>query len=677
MFIHFIGFSAFNKIGHSRIFKLAITLILAIFLFALLFWVVEKPYHPQEFTYFKAIESVAIFTISGFDTAPPKTPLGWTSAIISLILGIVLVGAFTAEIASIFVESRMKTHAAVKKVDFRNHVIVCGNLVDIENFFYQFFHPDHESLTTKVVFLMPDEPPNNFNNFLENKTYKNKVKYIIGSPMNVKDLEKSNAAFAKSAFILANRFASNQNEDDSKTILRTLAIEAYNSNIETYVQLLNQKNKKHLKAAGVDNFICIDELSQNLLAQSCLNPGLSTLVQNLVNSEETEIKKDSTTSLKEYAHGAGQEIYRVPTSQIFNGMTFSEAASQIFSQYNITLIAKESQYKGTPHIHVNPGNQELISNEDYLFVIADDFKTSKIVSNCKNKIEIQKPVIKTKETQNENSGWKENLISLDQVTLDKVDFTDHIIICGNIKKVPGIIHPLRSSDLKEIRKAVILCTDEIPESIWNEIKFYQEIYFIKGSPLNFDDLIRSGVSSAKSAIILSNTDNSDNSDYVMMDSDTIMTAMGIETIEDSVYTIAELMYSSNIKFLKPQLFQSSNKETQFSVDEIVSMSKIADSLIYQSFYTPHLLDIFDELFSTEDDMDRNTCEIYLINLPDKYSTKTYLELFNHLSLGYEIICIGLLRIGDEQNYVFTNPSSNTKLKPSDKIYVLAPSEPEI
>src|SRR6056297_3957995 len=133
--IYSIGKSDFSKVTHSRIFKLAISLFVAIAIFAFIFWQVEKTYRDadtretikkmkeegvksipefESFSYIDAIENIAIFTISGFDTDPPKTAIGWVAAILSLIFGIVLVGAFTAEISSIFVESRLKDNSAVK-----------------------------------------------------------------------------------------------------------------------------------------------------------------------------------------------------------------------------------------------------------------------------------------------------------------------------------------------------------------------------------------------------------------------------------------------------------------------------------------------------------------------------------------------------------------------------------
>lgn len=166
MVLRSITFTTLYFVKKSRLVKLAVFLIIAIAFFSLSFRIVERPYQEQKelYSYWKDIESIVIFTISGFDTDSPHTPPGWVFALSSLIMGIVLVGAFTAEIASVFVESRLKKHSAVKNVDFKDHILICGTLTDVKNFISQLFHPDHGKANLQVVFLMPREPSGEMEN---------------------------------------------------------------------------------------------------------------------------------------------------------------------------------------------------------------------------------------------------------------------------------------------------------------------------------------------------------------------------------------------------------------------------------------------------------------------------------------------------------------------------------
>ena len=144
------------SLSKSRLVIMGFILVGAILLLGGVYWMVEKPY--PEFTYLNALEAIAIFTISGFDTDPPQHILGWAAAIFALMFGIVLVGAFTAEIAAIFVESRLKNHSAVKNINFSNHIIICGYLSDPSHLISQFFHTDNRNTKDKLVFLFTDSP---------------------------------------------------------------------------------------------------------------------------------------------------------------------------------------------------------------------------------------------------------------------------------------------------------------------------------------------------------------------------------------------------------------------------------------------------------------------------------------------------------------------------------------
>ena len=441
----------------TRLFKIASLLITAIAFFSFIFWQVEKPHHPDGLSYLDSIQTIAIFTISGFDADPPNTLIGWISAIISLILGIVLVGAFTAEIASIFVESRMKEHSAVKSVDFSNHLLFCGTLSDVDNFFNQIFHPDHGNTGINIVFLMPEKPTPQIEKYLSNSKYKYRVKYIIGSPLDQDDLISAKAHKAKNAFIFTNRFAENPNEQDAQTILMALAIEAFNKDIDTFVQLLQSKNRQHLKAAGADNIVCIDELTRNLAAYTCLNPGLSNVVENLLNSSSSNSKGNVPEWKEEENDGADQEIYRIKVSDSFVGKTFSEVSSHIFNQFNITTIAQEKpideeQYK----FAVNPGDEWKIEKGDSLFVIADDLSEAQKITSFSGAVELPNFDKINQDTIEANSGWKGEKIAIENAVLEKVNFENHILICGNTKNLESLISPLRSEDLNSFSRIVIL-----------------------------------------------------------------------------------------------------------------------------------------------------------------------------------------------------------------------------
>ena len=118
---------------------------------------------------------------------------------------------------------------------------------------------------------------------------------------------------------------------------------------------------------------------------------------------------------------------------------------------------------------------------------------------------------------------------------------------------------------------LVILNPTLPENI-KDLAKYHEIYFIEGSPHNFDDLERANAKKADKALVMASSKKVNKSDEVMLDSDAIMSVMGIENICEDVYTIAELLYASNIKFLK-------NPESYKNILGVSTLMNIGEKLI--------------------------------------------------------------------------------------------------
>jgi len=348
----------------------------------------------------------------------------------------------------------------------------------------------------------------------------------------------------------------------------------------------------------------------------------------------------------------------------------------------MAVIAVERLGKnGAQNFAVNPGTEWTIKKTDNIFVIADDMEDALSIANLSENDTFPDIEFPARGKIKSETRFKGSPVHRNNAVLEQVSFNNHIIICGIPSGLLTLIEPLRSEDLNDFQRIVILSEKSPTETEWQAIEKLNEIYYVKGSPLKFDDLKRAGIMACSKALILANTKSMSKSEQVMVDADTVMTVMGIEYLQESVYSIAELVYASNIKFLKAQFPVEGGGHNRFSVDETIAVSRIADSLICQAYYTPHVLEIFDEVFSVDKDCGeniRNTCEFYQIRLPDVYSTRSYGELFNYLSTNLGIIPIGLYRKSPaEEYYVLTNPPADTKIRIDDCVYVLSPDEPKL
>jgi hypothetical protein len=71
----------------------------------------------------------------------------------------------------------------------------------------------------------------------------------------------------------------------------------------------------------------------------------------------------------------------------------------------------------------------------------------------------------------------------------------HVIICGVTPGIAGLLAPMRSRFFSRVVPIVIV--DEVmPEKEWTSISVYAAVYFVRGSPQNWDVLYAAGIETA-------------------------------------------------------------------------------------------------------------------------------------------------------------------------------------
>ena len=234
------------------------------------------------------------------------------------------------------------------------HVIVCGNIASnsARDFLQEFFHPDHGRDDSKLIILSPHTPDAAMEYLLRSPEYETNTVYLEGSAMNELDLLRCETCDCEYVFVLANKFCTDPGAEDAATALRAISIKkhvaqnAKGKNIPVILQLIRPENKHNFTSSvygrkEMSNIICMDEIKLHLLAKTALCPGFSTMISNLIKSCAEDASDSNPTWLQEYVGGVGQEIYRTKLSQRFNGMTFSQAATYIYKNFQSTMFAVE------------------------------------------------------------------------------------------------------------------------------------------------------------------------------------------------------------------------------------------------------------------------------------------------------------------------------------------------
>ena len=171
---------------------------------------------------------------------------------------------------------------------------------------------------------------------------------IHGNPTDDTVLNRANITEAQSAIILADE--NERSYADSKSILIALAIENLNPNVYTCVEVLDSRNIVHFRRTTVDEIISVSEISEKMLSQAAMNPGITAFFLELLTFQEK-----------------GNEIYLLDVPGRYVGKTFRDLFVKLLDK-RIILTAIRKRHEKSPV--VNPPPTTVLKKGDTIWVIA-------------------------------------------------------------------------------------------------------------------------------------------------------------------------------------------------------------------------------------------------------------------------------------------------------------------
>ena len=305
----------------------------------------ERDQGPPYDTYSSTLQSIIpVLIISGMDVPQPQSLGGLICSYLLMILGDVYIAVLTAAITTEFVLHRLGRGIAMGKVRFENHILICGWLDRSRDVLNQLFAPDL-SEHSHVVIIDPkiEEPP------IDHPL----LKVIRGDPTDGAVLERANARHARAAIVLACREDGDPNAADARSLLIALAIETLQPDIYSCVEVLNPDNVVHFERANVDEVISVSEISNRLVVQAALSPGVSKVIVDML------------------SFGEGEEVYKVAVPEAFVGRTFADLATTLLCQRDMVAIGVFSDGQ----LVRSERCRWKLKPEDTLFVLAESQPT--------------------------------------------------------------------------------------------------------------------------------------------------------------------------------------------------------------------------------------------------------------------------------------------------------------
>lgn len=291
---------------------------------------------------------VVTVTTVGYGDINPKNILGRVVILGILVPLFVIVPQEISKLTDLL--EKQSKYTAPLSGSKGGHVVVCGDLQYsvAMAFLSEFFHPDHGDQKMKVVFLRPYEPDPSLVGLLTDQVFADRVQYIRGTPLSTHHLGKAKLQDAAAVFVLTNQFNADSTIADATAVLMVKAIKSVCPWVPVFCQLISPSSTKHTWAEW-DSLVCIEQLKMGILARSCVCPGFSTLVANLVASssevDPSRLPKAEKQWVTEYTRGYGQEVYTMDLSPNFSGLLFSEVVNKCYLLFGVCVFGIQQRPK--------------------------------------------------------------------------------------------------------------------------------------------------------------------------------------------------------------------------------------------------------------------------------------------------------------------------------------------
>ncbi|MBN1351051.1 ion transporter [candidate division KSB1 bacterium] len=284
--------------------------------------------------------SLVTITTVGYGDIFPVTLGGRIVAVVVMLMGIGFLGMFTATIASMFVEQRLKAEKGLRAVKVMDHLIICGwnhRAQDIINEIRA-----HKGWRTEKIVLIAD---------IDSKPIDDDRLYFVKGEVTEDNLKRANLAEASNIIILADEKLDPRSRD-AKTILNTLTVESLHQDVYTCVEIENSENVAHCRRAKADEIIVSGEFSSKLIARAALNHGISKFIDELLSSQY------------------GEELHKIKAPDSMVGKRFIDIFVQLKEHFDCIVVAIESE--PAKAFISNPPSGYEIKKGDHLILVSKE-----------------------------------------------------------------------------------------------------------------------------------------------------------------------------------------------------------------------------------------------------------------------------------------------------------------
>lgn len=255
--------------------RFAFLLFVVIFIGSFFIWVFERQHNPDLTSLWDAIWLVFVTLATvGYGDVYPVTTEGRIADILTMLVGIGLLGAFVTSIARGYVEKLERRARGVEVAfKFSDHFLVCGWNERGEYLLSMLMEFVGNKIYPIVVLSSNSERP-----FEDDNIYWVKGNHAIPDELKSVGIEK-----AKGVILLADESRGSTRKDiDAYTVLSALTVRSICPEINITAEILQPENRAYLEMTGVNEILDSNKIGGYMLAKSAVTFGFIETVSEFV-----------------------------------------------------------------------------------------------------------------------------------------------------------------------------------------------------------------------------------------------------------------------------------------------------------------------------------------------------------------------------------------------------------
>ena len=277
-------------------------------------------------------------TTVGFGDIFPTSPGGRVIGVVLMFFGIGALGMFTATIAGVFVETRLRKERGMGSYDLEGHIILC-EWNDRTREILRDLRADPRSYRSPILLLADTET----------KPMEDEHLYFVRGEVTEENLARACIGKASTVVIVGDRRL-DYTARDAKAVLSILTVETLNPDVYSIVELASEDNIQHCERAHANEIIVGAEFSSRLISSATLDHGITKILSEILSAHY------------------GNDLITVPVPTSLVGYPFLKLFSEMKRDQEMIVLA--IQPHGGDEVVTNPGSDLLIGADDRLVVIS-------------------------------------------------------------------------------------------------------------------------------------------------------------------------------------------------------------------------------------------------------------------------------------------------------------------